>query len=301
MMMRHGSLFSGIGGFDLAAEWMGWENVFHCEKDSFCNTVLQYYWPDAESHKDIKNFDATRYKGHIDIVSGGFPCQPFSASGKRRGKADDRYLFPEALRIIKEVRPSWIVLENVAGLFTILEPDSLSEVEHKAVKLFCENREQATDSVIVRIQRRVLGTIISEIGAAGYVFPEMEDGTPVILCIPACAVGAVHRRDRAWLVAYADGVGCAPQHRSEAARQERGKAAGTIGQYPFRDIRPAWPTGSPFCGRDDALSGRLHGISFSRWRTESLKAFGNAIVPGVAYELFRAVEAAGQQEAGNLK
>src|ERR1700744_4734139 len=101
--MRHGSLFSGIGGFDLAASWMGWENVFQCEKDVFCRRVLNFYWPKAVCYEDIRAFDATGYRGAIDILSGGFPCQPFSTAGRRKGTEDDRYLWPEMLRVIREV------------------------------------------------------------------------------------------------------------------------------------------------------------------------------------------------------
>ena len=177
-MLRHGSLFSGIGGFDIAASWMGWRNVFSCEKDPFCRTVLKHYWPNTTHYEDIYDFRAAHYRGHIDIISGGFPCQPFSQAGRRKGAKDDRYLFPETIRIIKEARPEWIVLENVTGLFTILEPDSLSEMEIKAVELFCQDSEQPATSTIIRLQRRVIGSIVSEIGSAGYVLPTLEDGTP---------------------------------------------------------------------------------------------------------------------------
>ena len=116
--MTHGSLFSGIGGFDLAAEWMGWKNKFHCEWNPFGQKVLKYYWPDAELFSDITKSDFTKYEGTIDIISGGFPCQPYSTAGLRRGKEDDRHLWPEMLRAIREVKPSWVVGENVRGLIS---------------------------------------------------------------------------------------------------------------------------------------------------------------------------------------
>ncbi len=97
--MKHGSLFSGIGGFDLAAEWMGWENVFHCEWNEFGKKVLKHYWPNAESFHDITKTDFTKYANQIDILTGGFPCQPYSAAGKRLGKEDERHLWPEMLRM----------------------------------------------------------------------------------------------------------------------------------------------------------------------------------------------------------
>jgi DNA-cytosine methyltransferase len=117
--MKHGSLFSGIGGFDLAAEWMGWENVFHCEINEFGRKVLHHYWPEAISYDDITKTDFTKHYGTIDIISGGFPCQPFSAAGERKGSDDDRFLWPEMLRAIAEIKPRWIVAENVYGLLNI--------------------------------------------------------------------------------------------------------------------------------------------------------------------------------------
>ena len=98
--MRHGSLFSGIGGFDLAAEWMGWTNVFHCEWMEFPRKVLDYHFPDADSHIDICKTDFKKYANKIDILTGGFPCQPFSLAGKRKGTDDERYLWGEMLRAI---------------------------------------------------------------------------------------------------------------------------------------------------------------------------------------------------------
>jgi DNA (cytosine-5)-methyltransferase 1 len=91
--MNHASLFSGIGGFDIAAEWMGWENMFHCEINEFCQKVLNYYWPKAKQYHDIKTTDFSLWRGKIGILTGGFPCQPFSTAGLRKGKEDDRHLW----------------------------------------------------------------------------------------------------------------------------------------------------------------------------------------------------------------
>jgi len=99
--MRHGSLFSGIGGFDLAAEWMGWENIFHCEWNEFGQRVLKHYWPNAKSYDDITKTNFTIHRGSIDILTGGFPCQPYSTAGKRKGKDDERHLWPQMLRAIR--------------------------------------------------------------------------------------------------------------------------------------------------------------------------------------------------------
>ena len=111
--MRHGALFNGIGGFQLAAHWMGWENVFHCEIDRFCNQVVKRHFPESICYEDIKQTDFTEWAGRIDIISGGFPCQKFSLNGK--GQLD-LSLWKEMLRSIREIGPSWIVAENVYGL-----------------------------------------------------------------------------------------------------------------------------------------------------------------------------------------
>jgi DNA (cytosine-5)-methyltransferase 1 len=343
-MLKHGSLFSGIGGFDIAATWVGWQNIFSCEKNPFCKFLLEYYWPNIYHYDDIFKFKATKFRGCVDIITGGFPCQPFSQAGKRKGKADDRYLFPEACRIIKEARPKWIVLENVAGLFSILEPDSLSEMEIKAVELFCQDDNQQTNSTIVKLQRRVIASIISEIGSAGYVLPQLKDGTPVVLCIPAAATDAPHQRDRVWFVAHANSYGD-QQYRNDNQTNRTGPGAirqkkrewqrgagfldgfsdllypkgtfentstekGEYAKYTFQaDPQIAdsqadwphqipgwetWPTEPAFCGGNDGLPDKLDGITFSYWRAESVKAYGNAIVPQVALQIFRAIEAVEQ-------
>jgi DNA (cytosine-5)-methyltransferase 1 len=118
--MTHASLFTGIGGFDLAASLMGWENIFQCEIDPFCQTVLKYHFPKCELFSDIKTTNFTKYANTIDVLSGGFPCQPFSTAGKRKGTGtdDDRYLWPEVLRVVWEIQPAWFVGENVSGLLT---------------------------------------------------------------------------------------------------------------------------------------------------------------------------------------
>jgi len=114
--MKHGSLFSGIGGFDLAVEWMGWDNIFHCEWNPFSQKVLKHHFPNSKSYNDITKTDFTIHRGTIDILTGGFPCQPYSLAGKRKGKEDERHLWPEMLRAIREIQPSWVVGENVFGL-----------------------------------------------------------------------------------------------------------------------------------------------------------------------------------------
>lgn len=114
--MRVLDLFSGIGGFGLAARWAGFETVAFCEIETFCQRVLRKHWPAVPVYSDIKKLDGKQYRGAVDIVCGGFPCQPFSVAGQRRGQSDDRALWPHMLRVISDARPTWVVGENVSGL-----------------------------------------------------------------------------------------------------------------------------------------------------------------------------------------
>jgi len=276
--MRHGSLFSGIGGFDLAAEWMGWENVFHCEWNEFGQKVLKHYWPNAISYGDITKTDFTVHRGGIDIITGGFPCQPFSVGGKRKGKEDDRYLWPEMLRTIREIQPKWIVGENVSGIISWNGGLVFNEVQ-------------------------------TDLETEGY---EVQ---PFVL--PACAVNAPHRRDRAWFIAYTqsnsgiNGIGN-EKHASQKVQEKRSdeyipfansnkeRFSITVGngelernRFAERNKSGLWntfPTQPPVCSRDDGISSDLVGITVSKHRSESIKAYGNAIVPQVAFEIFKAIE-----------
>lgn len=281
--MIHGSLFSGIGGFDLAAEWMGWTNAFHCEWEEFPRKVLQYHFPESKSYGDINETDFTIWNKKIDILTGGFPCQPYSAAGKRLGKEDERHLWPEMLRAIREIEPRWVIGENVYGLVSWNE-----ELVFEEVQVDLENQ--------------------------GY---EVQ---PYIL--PAASVGAPHRRDRVWFVAYAksqrawkqpsenrkwqnrrsynNGENANATNSSDKGLQ-RGEVNGSITsirqerkEQPTRCIPPTWknfPTQPPVCGRDDGIPRELDSITFPKWRNESIKAYGNAIVPQVAYQLFKTIRA----------
>lgn len=113
--LTHLDLFSGIGGFALAAKWNGYRTVAFCDNEPYAQAVLKKHWPDVPCHKDIREIRGDLYAG-VTLLTGGFPCQPFSVAGKQRGKGDDRYLWPEMLRVIREARPAWIIGENVAGI-----------------------------------------------------------------------------------------------------------------------------------------------------------------------------------------
>jgi DNA (cytosine-5)-methyltransferase 1 len=125
----HLDLFSGIGGFALAASWAGYETVQFCEIDPFCRRVLAKNFPGVPIHDDIRTLTADLVPGGIDLLTGGFPCQPHSVAGKRLGAADDRHLWPEMARVIAEVRPRWVLGENVAGLIPLALDDCLSDLE----------------------------------------------------------------------------------------------------------------------------------------------------------------------------
>lgn len=130
----HLDLFSGIGGFALAAGWAGFKTIGFCDNEPYAQAVLKKHWPDVPIHGDIKTLDGTAYRG-VTLLTGGFPCQPFSNAGKRRGKDDDRYLWPEMLRIIREARPSWVVGENVIGIIGLALDQVLSDLEKEGYEV----------------------------------------------------------------------------------------------------------------------------------------------------------------------
>jgi DNA (cytosine-5)-methyltransferase 1 len=298
--MRHGSLFSGGGGFDIAAEWMGWENVFHCEVNPFAKKILKYWWPAAISYDDITKTDFSIHRGSIDILTGGFPCQPFSNAGQQKGTADPRYLWPEMLRAIREIRPRWIVGENVYGL-----------VNWSGGLVF--------------------DTIKSDLENEGY------EVIPVVL--PAAGVNAPHNRARIWFIAKdtnEDGwshyqregqpgkrgqrdTGAGDHERVPSDTNEIGDATNSecIGQqgsgqlkesgstktvdawqadksfYDSIDIQNPWdkfPTQPPVLGRNDGLPDKLDGITFSEWSEETIMMYGNAVVPELVMQIFKTIE-----------
>ncbi len=371
--MKHISLFSGIGGPDLAAQWMGWENVASCEVAEIPNKVLSFYWPKALHHRNIYDTNFTIHRGKCDVLSGGFPCQPYSQAGKRKGKEDSRHLWPEMLRAIREIQPTWVVGENVFGIVNWSDGLVFEEVQ-------------------------------LELEAEGY---EVQS-----YVLPAAGVGAPHQRYRVWFVAYSkrnhdfrtqsrsigeaqavareyrkkygsarkfsranrwhnegcetkqhastyshsdgyqyrglrqnrpsQGKGAFERYKREWIRSEFGRAGDTgdftnskndrpatkprgcrtwsggwflskeqqsrrqpfggcsndsveryLGTCHTWDRRAAWedfPTQRPVCSGNDGLPSQLDGITFSKHRGESIKAYGNAIVPQVIYQIFQAIQ-----------
>ena len=418
--LTHGSLFSGIGGPEIAAEIMGWKNVFHCEINPFGRKILDYWFPNSKSYEDITKTDFTEWRGKINVLTGGFPCQPFSCAGQRKGAEDDRYLWPEMLRAIREIQPDWVVGENVAGILSMVQPGSETALGREE-SLFGEVDRKR----ILHRQEYVVETVCNDLEREGY------SVQPVV--IPACAVGAPHRRDRVFFIAHRADAGVEGMQRKWEDNILSGRAAPDTNSHRWRDgknqqvtiaerkgtadigtfredgtssysqcsgsgqvqqeiqseqsnghsfdsnggewdatnsnseklqewlktrrrsdeaenrarmdngierfgilryapyssseglstlrfptsiekkkwenedgcsVQPAgnvrrasfaerwknFPTQSPVCSRDDGISTRLDGIAFSKWRNESIKAYGNAIVPQVMYEIFLAIE-----------
>ena len=333
-MITHASLFSGIGAGELAAEWMGWRNVFNCEINPFCREVLNYWFPNSVGYEDITKTHFDEWRGRIDVLSAGWPCQPFSVAGSRRGTEDDRFLWPEALRAIAEVEPSYVVGENVAGILSDVQPSDEVEVAVETT-LFGENRYTS--------ERRqfVVERICGDFERKGY--------TVIPFVIPACAVGAPHRRDRVWFIAkhyaadsqcrrgreverdvqprasdveWADGDGCErtaadSEGRRPGELRNEGEKEGTRHRHELlgecgrfsREGEPArrwrdFPTAEPVIrvGNDGLPIGvPAISIPFPRWKNEALKALGNSMVPQLVYELFKAVEEDIAKDLGQTK
>lgn len=186
--MTHASVFSGIGGPEVAATMLGWENLFHCEINPFGRAVLDYWYPNSRSYDDITKTDFSEWRGRVDVLTGGFPCQPFSYAGQRRGAEDDRYLWPYMFKCIDTIRPTWVVAENVGGILTMVEQGEVSEVGVQG-SLFGE--EDVVRGYELR-ETFTLERICDDLETHGYAVQ------PVL--VPACAVGAPHRRDRVFIV-----------------------------------------------------------------------------------------------------
>lgn len=253
--IKHASLFTGIGGFDLASQWMGWQNIFQCEKDDWCKRVLAKNFPTVKRYGDITQESFTNWLHQITILTGGFPCQPFSIAGAERGKDDERYLWHEMLRAINEIKPPYIVAENVPGLLT-------------------------------NSGGMVFKQVCADLEFEGY---EVQ---PVI--IPAAGKNAIHKRERVWIIAYSDNATAehaiqAGWNLPTSMDENVYSNSNGSGQQECRTERrtPGQLTSSfsgeietAICGADDGLSG---------W-VDRIRGLGNAIVPQVAFEIFCGIE-----------
>lgn len=338
--MTHASLFSGIGGFDLAAEWAGWVNAFNCETDPFCQKVLKYHFPNAKQYGDIKTADFTLWRGRIDVLTGGFPCQPFSLAGKRKGTADDRHLWPQMLRAIREVRPRWVVAENVLGIVNwsgglvfeqvcadlenegyevesfVLPAAGVGAVHRRYRVWFVAHR---ADAGVKAMRERSDGVPAGGFAADATSFENIRWGQIRFLSQPAgvattgtiadaCGIGCGQWADQPFALpgscgtsdagtggkegaaADADGERCDQCVIAEvSSEQEVGhRKRDRERTMPVPDWQ-GFPTESPICCDDDGFSARLDGITFPAWCRGSIKAYGNAIVPQVALQIFETI------------
>ena len=261
------SLFSGIGGIDLAFNWAGGNILAFCEIDPFCQKVLRKHWPDTPIFSDIHELskDVIRNAGintAVDIIYGGFPCQPFSVAGNKKGKDDTRYLWPEFSRLVEEFRPRWVVAENVPGILRIAADDVCSDLER-------------------------------------------QDYDVGIFDFEAAAVGAKHRRERIFFVAHSRCT--LRQGSFEQGTLQNEITGGTSHKPERPDCILVPDTGCTRCKWSIAcgLQEKQSAIGlYGRWepepcvdrvangipnRVDRLRALGNAVVPQQAYPVFKAI------------
>jgi site-specific DNA-cytosine methylase len=197
-MLTHFGLFSGSGAVELAGEWAKFTTVGLCEKDEFCHEILQLRFPGIPIWEDVKDvtIKSVRNAGirKINLLTASFPCQPFSVAGQRRGTDDDRYLWPQVVRVLSELRPAWFVGENVNGLVSMGESDSPLYVESRKHTRFED--EEVYEAVYTQSERMLLGSICQDVESIGY------SVQPFV--IPACSIGAPHERYRVFIVANSE-------------------------------------------------------------------------------------------------
>jgi len=279
--MTHGSCFSGIGGFDLAAQWAGIKTTWEIENNPFCQKVLKKHFPEAKLYGDIH--DVTKPES-VDIISGGFPCQPFSCAGKRKGKADDRYLWPEMLRIITEVRPTWVIAENVAGIINMALDQVLADLEMAgyscqaviipACALNAPHRRDRiwilahaisnTNKPIEREIQKKNG--IQEIGR-----PEMGGGIP--------------GRTVECFITNTNKARCSQPRQDRINKHEQENSTELANRLSHQNINDTWEQSwleiaARLCGIFNGIPNRL----------DRIKALGNSIVPQIAYIFFSMIK-----------
>lgn len=302
--MTHLSLFSGIGGLDLAAEWAGFKTVGQCEWADYPTKVLEKHWPDVTRWRDIRTLTRDSFYERtglrtVEIISGGFPCQPFSVAGKQKGKGDDRYLWPEMLRVIRELTPRWVVGENVPGILRIAAADIVTDLEregfntvvldfeaaavgapHRRERVaFIANRESRVvenagrircgeSEILPQLARRTesfgRGKTMANAGGPGLQGGE-QHGAPDETGRRPQSHGAACQR-------------CENVPNAESAKCQRGRTEAW-------KRRPESGCGRWWAAEPDV--GRVaHGVSH---RVDRLKCLGNAVVPQQFYPIFRAI------------
>ena len=266
--MRVGSLFSGIGGMDLGLERAGMRVAWQVEKDEWCRRVLAYHWPNVRQYGDIHDLDFRDLEG-VDLVAGGFPCQPFSVAGRRAGTRDDRYLWPRMLEVIRHVRPAWVLGENVAGIVNLALDRVLSDLEAQGYA--CRTFNIPACAVDAPHERKRIWIVAHAQGE------------------PKRPAGLSRERGH---VGHADGE---LLYRSRSGPPSRGEELTDAGGARFWSGH-AWVVGGDGKARrvKPGLCGLAHGIP---GRVAKLRGFRNAVVPQVVEVIGRAILAAHLQES----
>lgn len=249
--MKVGSLFSGIGGFDLGLERAGMEITFQVECDDYCRQVLQKHWPAVPCHYDIRSIDWEFIKP-VDLICGGFPCQPFSVAGKRRGKADDRYLWPQVVRCLDTLRPTWFLGENVPGLLHLGIEQVLADLE------------------AIGYQTAVFGIPACAVDA-----PHIRQRLWILSHSSEMQRQTIKRSESNGIVSGDEQVSSDSNH-GRCSRRTRKQRAGWWGESENGN---RWPDPPALC-RVDARIPR---------RVDRVEALGNSVVPQIAEALGRMI------------
>jgi DNA (cytosine-5)-methyltransferase 1 len=270
--LKHLDLFSGIGGFALAARWAGFETIQFVEYEPYARKVLAKNFPDVPIAGDIFGFDATKYMG-VGLLTGGFPCQPFSVAGKQHGKEDDRAIWPEMFRVIREARPTWIIGENVSGIIKMELDNVLSDLEG----------EGYTTQALV-------------IPATSVDAKHRRDRVWILAHADSIRCEHPLERQDSFRESISGNKQTTGQPQQDLANSER------IGQQGQGESKPTFCTkktgkgettrvvnggGQDLWAAEPSVGRVAHGISS---RVDRLKGLGNAIVPQVAYEIMRCLK-----------
>lgn len=302
--LRGLSLFSGIGGLDLAFEWAGGEVSAMCEIEPYCRKVLRHHWPHVPLYEDIRELRGADV-GAVDVVYGGFPCQPFSVAGNKRGKDDSRYLWPEFSRLVGEIKPRWVVGENVPGILHIAADDVCGDLERQGYSVGIWDYEAAAVGAKHRRERiffvahagRTLRQGISEArdlretDGTGNASPAERSG---------CSYAADPDEIRCGL-RRPEGQGMERQepalNQADTGREVITDPDGERREEQRQSLEPEEThSSSELCGRwepEPRMDRVVNGIPY---RVDRLRALGNAVVPQQAFPIFRAIIEADKDE-----